>query len=142
MKRGIAFALVLVLVLSLVAAAFAAVPTAKMDPKYKNQTVKRGKTIKWKLDVDAKSYKPKTFGSKFPNFIRSYVQGYIKKGNSIIDSMWNYFEQNKYTMTTKWKVPKKAKKGVYTYQYQTMYFKTPTSKCRIGKTYQTNFTVK
>lgn len=56
MKRFIAFALVLVLVLTLCATAFAAKPTATMLSKYKNQKVRRGKNISFQYKVDSKSY--------------------------------------------------------------------------------------
>ncbi len=74
MKRFIAFALVLVLVLSLVATSFAAYyPTVKFDAKSKKQTVKYGKkfTMKYKLND----------GSGPFNRVRNIYGGWIWRAN-------------------------------------------------------------
>ena len=56
MKKTIAFALALVLALSLCTAAFAAKPTAAVLSRYKNQHLCRGSRLHFEYKVNSKSY--------------------------------------------------------------------------------------
>ena len=118
MKRLIAFALVLVMVLALCATAFAANPSAALtNSKYKSQTVKRGKTVKWQFNMNCGSYKKK--GSTWRAAFESYIAKGGKKG-TIYASTGGYFT-GKGKQTFQWKIPKTVPTGKYTLAYYTLY---------------------
>ncbi|MBR6442683.1 MAG: hypothetical protein IKS46_03260 [Clostridia bacterium] len=118
MKRLIAFALVLVMVLTLCATAFAANPSASVVSKYKSQTVKRGKTVKWEFQLKCGSYKRK--GSTWRASFDSYIAKGGKKGTIYASTYTLYFTGNG-KHTVKWKVPKTVPTGKYTLGYYTSY---------------------
>ena len=60
MQKFIAFALVLVLVLSLAVTSFAAKPSVSLSTAQKKVTVKRGKSVTYKYKLNCGSYKAKS----------------------------------------------------------------------------------
>ena len=120
MKKLIAFALVLVLVVTLCATAFAAKPSATLYSQYKNQSVKRGKTVKWVYKLKSGSY-TKKYGQW-----RASFDMYILKG-SIYGTQYAYggvYFTGTYNKGYQWKVPKyTTPKGTYYNLYGTSYLK-------------------
>ena len=140
MKRLIAFALVLIMVLTLCATAFAATkPSVSIDKKYQNQTIKRGKTIKWAYKLNPGSYKLKN------GYYRSRLFAWICKGSKngvLVTEPYLYDFYGKHTFTLQWKVPKKTAKGKYVHVFGTAYRKNGSDSWRIAKTKTSKITVK
>lgn len=114
MKKIVAFALVLVMVLTLCATAFAAKPTMTLKGN-KHKTVTRGKTYSYKFELNCGSYKKK--GTQYR---AEYVWGrFDPKGNPFIYR--DYYFTGKATKTWKVKFDKSLYTGKYTMVYGTLY---------------------
>lgn len=114
-KRAVAFALALVLVLSLACtSALAAKPTVKLT-SVNTTNIKRGKTQVWKYKLDCCSYKKKgsVWRSRFAMFIcKGSVKGKVYAYKDV------YFT-GKVNYTLKWAVPKTIPTGKYVNLYAT-----------------------
>ena len=117
-KRIIAFSLVLVIVLTICATAFAAKPTATIYSEYKNQKVKRGKTVTWKYKLKSSSY-----SQLYGYYYRARFDTYICKGSK--SGPVYAYDQKLFTgngsLKERWKVPKTTPKGKYINLYGTFY---------------------
>ena len=114
MKKIIAFALVLVMILTLCATAFAAKPTMTLKGN-KHKTVTRGKTYSYKFELNCGSYKKK--GSQFR---AEYVWASIDP-KSYATIFRDYLFTGKATKTWKIKFNKSLSAGKYTMLYGTYY---------------------
>ncbi len=122
MKKFVALLLVLVLVLSLCATAFASKPTATIFNKSKNLTIKRGKTVTWHFKLDCGSYKRIKKNNKW--YYRAEFDSYVLKGNvngKLVAGTAFTFTGKIKDQKVAWKVPKKQATGKYTNLYGTFY---------------------
>ena len=139
MKKLIAFALVLVLVVTLCATAFAAKPSATLYSQYKNQSVKRGKTVKWVYKIKSGSY-TKLYGY----YWRASFDMYVIKGNvngKVYAYGGVYFTGTNNNKGYQWKVPKSTPKGKYVNLYGTSY-RSYGGSWRVNSAKTTKLTVK
>lgn len=132
-KRAVAFALALVLVLSLActSALAATKPSAKLT-SVSTTSIKRGKTQTWKYRLDSGSYKKKS------GVWRSEFAMFICKGSTsgTVYAYKDVYFTGKINYTLKWKVPKTTPTGKYVNLYGT-YFRKNSSysfKCNSAKT--------
>ena len=114
MKKIVAFALVLVMVLTLCATAFAAKPTVTLQGN-KHKTVTRGKTYSYKFKLNCGSYKKK--GSQYR---ARFIWGDIDPWGYDFVYM-DYIFTGKGSKTWKVKFAKNLYAGKYTMVYGTSY---------------------
>ena len=135
-KRLIALVMVMVLLLTAAATAFADTkPTAKLDSASKNQTVKPGKTIEFHFSLNSGSYKKKN------NAFRSKLGiNIVYKSKTVGSASWVWTGKQSYNLTAK--VKGSAPVGKYTLKYPTYYRTKDSASWTKVKTQSTKFKVK
>ena len=121
MKKFIAFALVLVLVLSLAATAFASYyPTVKFDSGSKNKSVKYGKTLtlKYKCNSGTGPF-CKVYSNTGAEIWRAGFTTYFKKGSKQV-KVSDYNFTGKPTVKVKYKTKKIFTKGNKTTKFKVL----------------------
>lgn len=134
-KRLFVLLTVMVLLVTMAATAFAAKPTATLVSKYKNQTVKAGKTISFWFKLDSGSYEKKddAFRAKLGVLI-------VKDGATKGAANWVWTGKQTYKLRAK--IQKAAEAGKYTVKYTTYYRSKEAAAWKKAKTQSTKFTVK